>query len=297
MYCKHYGFSEKPFDVTPQPKFLYLTPGHREALATLLYGICERRGFIAMVGDVGTGKTTLLRAAMQRLGKKVKSAMIFNSDMPFEEILMMILDELRLLKPGESLSNRAAAKRLCNYAIRLFAKGGNLVIMLDEAQNFSHQTLENFRLISNLETNNHKLIQIVIAGQVELDQKLHHYGLRPFVQRINLKRYVKPLSEADTYAYLDHRLRVANYNGLQLFDRRAQQLIWAFSRGVPRKINNLCDNALLNGYGTNKRIITGREIEEVIKDLSYSPYTEAGKKETKKRRRNPLNYLRKVAMF
>lgn len=291
MYCKFYGFSEKPFELTPQPKFLYLTPGHREALAALIYGIRERRGFIAMVGDVGTGKTTLLRAAMQRLRKKTKSALIFNSDMPFGEVLLMILDELSLLRPGETLSKPQAVKRLYSFAIRWFAKGGNVVIMLDEAQNFSPKALEGLRMISNLETNNYKLIQIVIAGQVELDQKLETHGLIKFVQRISLKQYVMPLSEEQTYAYLEHRLKVAKYSGRALFNKRARNLIWAYSQGVPRTINILCDNALLIGYATQQRIISDREVGEAIHDLSFSPYNKS------KEKRAPFISIKKAAMF
>jgi general secretion pathway protein A len=294
MYCKHYGFSERPFEVTPDAKFLFMTRGHREALATLLYGIRERRGFIAMVGDVGTGKTTLLRAALQRLGKQTKSAFIFNSDIEFEDVLLLILDELRLLKPGEYLYPRLAIKRLYDFAIRWFVKGGNLVIAIDEAQNFKRKTLESFRMISNLETNKNKLIQIVLAGQPELDQRLDTYGMKPFVQRINLKRYIKPLSEEDTYAYLDHRLNVINYNGPPLFDKRARQMIWAYSKGVPRIINNICDNALLIGYATDKQTITGHEVAEALKDLSYSPSDSNNEKPKKLKNIIPF---RKAAMI
>ena len=292
MYCKHFGFSERPFEITPDAKFLYLTPGHREALASLLYGINERRGFIAMVGDVGTGKTTLLRTAMQRLDKKTKGAFIFNSDMPFDDVLLLILDELRLLNPRETLTKLEAVKRLTNYAIRLFREGGNLVLIIDEAQNFSRKTLESLRLISNLETNKHRLIQIVIAGQTELDRKLANIGLRLFVQRISLKRYVKPLNHRDIGAYIAHRLKTANYSGPTLFDRKARQLIAAYSKGVPRKINIICDNALINGYGLSKRKITGRDIEKVVKDLSYRLPREMFKKKSRK-----LALLRKASLF
>ncbi len=269
MYCRHYGFAEKPFDITPKPKFLYMTPGHREALATLLYGIRERRGIIAMVGDVGTGKTTLLRAAMQRLGRKTRKAFLFNSELPFKDVVLVILDELKLLRPDETLSKLQAVKRLTRFAVHLFARGGNLVIIIDEAQNFSRETLEGLRMISNLETDNLKLIQIVIAGQVELDNKLDNYGMRPFVQRINLKRYVKRLDEKQTYGYLAHRLKVAHYSGPPLFDKKARQLIWAYSEGVPRKINNICDNALLSAFGQGAQTISGRVIEAVVQDLDY----------------------------
>ena len=292
MYCKHYGFTEKPFDVTPKPKFLFLTRGHREALATMLYGIKERRGFIAMVGEVGTGKTILLRAVMQRLGKKTRKAILFNSEMPFEDVVLVILDELGLLRKGEKLTKLQAVKRLTRYAIYLFSKGGNLVIIIDEAQNFSRETLEGLRMLSNLETNNYKLIQFVIAGHVELDRKLDNYGLRPFVQRINLKRYVKQLNERETYAYLAHRLKVANYKGPQIFDKRARQMIWAYSGGIPRKINNICDNALLHGYGADAKTISARAIEEAVGDLGYTFI----KKPIEKPRRKIIP-LRRVAMY
>jgi len=271
MYCKHFGFSEKPFGITPQPQFLYMTPGHREALATLLYGINERRGFIAMVGDAGTGKTILLRAAMERLDKTTCSVFIFNSEMAFEQVLLLMLDELHLLKPNENMNKLQAVKRLTKFAIKLFARGGNLVIIIDEAQNFSRQTLENFRLISNLETNQHKLIQIVLAGQLELGQKLDAYALGSFVQRISLKRYIKPMSRSDTNAYLDHHLTMANYKGPPIFNSRARQLIWQHSLGVPRKINILCDNALLIAYGMDKKKVVPAIIREAMEDLSFSP--------------------------
>jgi general secretion pathway protein A len=267
MYCKHYGFAEKPFNITPEPEFLYMTSGHREALATLLYGIRERRGIIAMVGDVGTGKTSLLWAAMQRLDKKTKAAYLFNSDMAFEDVLLLILDELGLLKPLEVLTKMEGLKRLTNYALHLYKKGSNLVLIMDEAQDFPRETLQGMRIISNLETNKYKVVQIVIAGQTELDRRLEDYGFRRFVQRLSLKRYIKPLSDKDIYAYLDHRLKVAKYNGPELFDRKAKQMIAAYSQGVPRKINIICDNALLSGYGAGKRKIMGRDIEEVVKDL------------------------------
>jgi type II secretory pathway predicted ATPase ExeA len=214
--------------------------------------------------------------------------------MEFEDVLLMILDELRLLKPGEYLFPRLAIRRLYHSAIRWFAKGGNMVIAIDEAQNFNRKTLESFRMISNLETNKHKLIQIVLAGQPELDQRLDTYGMKPFVQRINLKRYIKPLSEDDTYAYLDHRLNVINYSGPPLFDKRARQLIWAYSKGVPRIINNICDNALLIGYATEKRTITGHEVAETIKDLSYNQHNSDNEKP--KKRKNIIPF-RRAAMF
>jgi len=172
MYCTHYKFSEKPFDVTPDPRFLYLTERHRETLASLIYGIRERRGFITVIGEVGTGKTTLLNAALDRLDEKTRVAFIFNTDVTFNEMFSMALYEWGLVKPKEKLSKVNAIQRLNNFAIEQTAKGGNVVLIVDEAQNLDNRVMENLRLLSNIETRRHKLIQIVLSGQPELDTKL-----------------------------------------------------------------------------------------------------------------------------
>ena len=270
MYSNYYGFSEKPFDVTPDPRFLYLTPDHRETLASLIYGIKERRGFITITGEVGTGKTTLLNAALERLDNKIRVAFIFNTDVTFEQMLSMALYEWGLLKPKDRLSKVNAIQRLNRFAIQQWAKGGNVVLIVDEAQNLNNNLLENLRLLSNLETQKHKQVQIVLSGQPELDIKLRLHELRQFTQRISLRRYVSPLDEKDTYAYLKHRLAIAKYSGPSLFSPKAQQLIWEYSGGVPRKINILCDNAFLIGYGLQKKKIHAAVVQEAAQDLKWS---------------------------
>ena len=160
MYCKFFGISEKPFDVTSDPAFLYLTPGCKEVLATLLYGVRERRGFVVLLGEAGTGKTTILKSLQDRLDEKTKVAYIFTTDVTFEELLQMLLIELGLKKPNEDVSKVEAFRRLSRFAIRLNARGGNLVIIIDEAQNLNDRALENLRLLSNFETRKQKLIQI-----------------------------------------------------------------------------------------------------------------------------------------
>jgi len=273
MYCSFFGFAEKPFDVTPDPKFLYLSRDHRETLAALMYGIRERRGFIAIVGEVGMGKTTLLNTVLGRLDEKTRVAFIFNTDLTFTEMLAMTLVDLGLGEPGETLLKVEGISRLNNFAIQQFSRGGNLVLLVDEAQNLDNSTMENLRLLSNLETRKHKLIQIVLSGQPELDIKLAQPELRQLAQRISLKRYIMPFGEKETYEYVQHRLSMVDYNGPTLFSRQAQKMIWKYSGGVPRKINVLCDNALLISFALRQKTIQASVIEEAIKDLSYSPFS------------------------
>jgi general secretion pathway protein A len=268
MYCKYFGFSEKPFDVTPDHRFLYLTPGHREALASILYGIRQRRGFIALVGEAGTGKTTLLRAALKQLNGNTRSAFIFNSDLSFLEVMAMILDELGLLQSVKKLTKVSAFRRLNDFAVRQFAAGGNVVIMIDEAQNFDDRTIEGLRLMSNLESDKHKMIQVILAGQPALDRKLSKKAMQQFVQRISLRRCTAALSEKDTYGYIEHRFKVAGYNGPEIFSKKARQLVWQHSGGVPRKINILCDNVLLNAYAVHQKRIEAIDVAEAINDLA-----------------------------
>ena len=281
MYCNYFGFSEKPFDVTPDPRFLYLTSAHRETLASLIYGIQERRGFITIVGEVGTGKTTLLNAALNRLDDKTKIAFIFNTDMAFNEILNMTLYELGLSKSQDSLSKANAIQRLNDFAIQQLAKGGNVVLILDEAHILSRNAMENLRLLSNLETQRHKLVQIVLSGQPELDTKLDQYELRQLAQRINLRRYIHPLDKKSTFAYLQHRLKVVTNSDSSPFNFQAQQMIWEYSSGIPRKINMLCDNALLIGYGLKQKKINTAIIQEVAEDLKWDCISKS---------KPPLNY-------
>jgi len=193
MYRNFYGFSEKPFDVTPDPRFLYLSPACQEVLASLTYGILERRGFIAIIGEAGTGKTTLLNAVLDRLDENTKVALIFFTNLSFDQMLIKALMEFGLAKPEEKLSELEALSRLDDFAIQQIAKGGNVVLIVDEAQVLSNRAMENFRLLSNLETRRHKLIQIVLSGQPELDTKLGQHALRQLAQRISLKRYITPL--------------------------------------------------------------------------------------------------------
>jgi type II secretory pathway predicted ATPase ExeA/cell division septation protein DedD len=275
MYSNFFRFSEKPFDLTPDPKYLYLNEGYREVLASLIYGIQERRGFIAVVGEVGTGKTTLIKAVLDRLDQHTKVAHLFNTDMTFEQLLVMALVELGAAKPVEALTKPESLHRLYDFATGELAKGGNVVLVVDEAQNLDRGALESLRLLSNLETRKHKLIQIVLCGQPELEAKLNDPSLRQLAQRISIRRRIVPLSEKEVYEYIDDRLVIANYRGPSLFTDEALGLIWKYSGGVPRKINILCDNALLIAYGLGKKKIKASVIEEIVSDLGWSPHPQS----------------------
>jgi general secretion pathway protein A len=226
-----------------------------------------------MVGEVGTGKTTLLKTLHERLDENTKVANIFNTGVTFKQILNMALVDLRLVGPEETLPKLEAIHRLNDFAIEQLFRGANVALVVDEAQNLDRQSMENLRLLSNLETRKRKLIQIVLSGQPELDDKLNQRELRQLAQRISLKRYLTPLSEKETTEYIQHRLAIADSRDRHLFTLRAHQLIWEYSGGVPRKINILCDNALLIGYGVKEKRIKAHIVREAIKDLRWSPFS------------------------
>jgi general secretion pathway protein A len=260
MYTHFFGFSEKPFEVTPDPKFLYLIPSYQEIMAALIYGIQERRGFITLIGEAGTGKTTLLNSVIEKLPPTHKIAFIFNTSLTFRQILLMALEDFKVINQVRNLSK--------------LARGGNVVLIIDEAQHLNKSSLENLRLLSNLETPKHKLVQIVLCGQPELDAKLFQPNLKQLVQRISLRRFSKRLNEQETYNYISHRLSVVNYQGHQLFNHDTLKLIWEYSQGIPRKVNILCDNSLLIAYALNQKKVEEAIIKEAIRDLEFRPYEE-----------------------
>lgn len=272
MYSNFFGFSEKPFDVTPDPQFLYLNHAYQEILAALIYGIQERRGFITLIGEAGTGKTTLLNTVMERLPPSNKVAFIFNSTLTFKQMLMFALIDLEVIKSQRNLSISEAIHCLNQFALSQLEKGGNVVLIIDEAQNLKHNSLENLRLLSNLETPKYKLIQIVLCGQPELDALLNHPKLNQLDQRISLRRFSKRLNKKETFEYINHRLTIAKSKTKKLFKPGTLKLIWEYSQGIPRKINILCDNALLIAYALDKKQIEERIVKEAIRDLSDRPF-------------------------
>ena len=201
--------------------------------------------------------------------------MIFNTTVTSIQLLNMIIFELGISEPSWAYTKMKAIQRINDFAIQQLAEGGNVVIIIDEAQNLSPAMLEDLRLLSNLETRKHKLVQIVLSGQPELDNVLGRHDLRQFKERISIRRYVLPLTETETYAYLRHRLEIVQYSGSSLFSRRAQQLIWDYSQGIPRRVNILCDNALLIGYGMQRLRIGADEIKEAAEDLTWERLPQA----------------------
>lgn len=275
MYTHFFGFSEKPFEITPDPKFLYLIPSYREIIAALIYGIQERRGFITLIGEAGTGKTTLLNSVIEKLTASNKTAFIFNTSLTFKQILLMALDDLKVLNPKQNLSTLDAIQHLNKFALSQLAKGGNVVLIIDEAQNLKQTSLENLRLLSNLETPKNKLVQIVLSGQPDLDTKLNQPNMSQLAQRISIRRFSKRLDEKETYNYINHRLSVVNCRDDQLFNPGTLKLIWGYSQGIPRKINILCDNALLIAYALDKKKIDVPIMKEAVRDLEFRPFKDS----------------------
>jgi general secretion pathway protein A len=265
MYLTFYGFTEKPFNATPDPRFLYMTPGHREALAQLLYGTQERKGFIVLIGKVGTGKTTLLHALWQRLREQTAVSFVVNSTLPFDGILEYVLEDLGIPRAGESRAQRLIA--LNNFLIKRERDGQNTVLIIDEAQNLDVATLEQIRLLSNFETPTSKLLQILLVGQPELKTKLDLPELRQLKQRVGLRCHIPPLTVEEARAYIRTRLRIAGARDLGLFADSAIDRISAYAGGIPRLINIVCDHCLLFGYADEKRRIDRQIVDQAIEYL------------------------------
>lgn len=273
MYTEFYQMTERPFNVTPDPKFLYLNARYREAIASLNYGISQRKGFITLIGEAGTGKTTLLKRLLEDLDPKTKTVFIFNTNVTFEEILEYIFAEFDLaVHNGKKLY---MLQRLNTFLLEELRNGGNVALLIDEAQDLEFSVLEDLRLLSNLETAKEKILQIVLSGQPELGQKLSNPILRQLRQRISINCRLLPLSREEITEYLQFRLQAAGCPDLKLFSREAEDRIYHFSRGVPRLVNVVCDNALVIGYALGKKRIGADLIDEAAADLLPVELTEA----------------------
>ena len=246
MYQEFYGLREKPFVLTPDPQFLYLSESHQTAIESLLYGIQQKEGFMVITGDIGTGKTTICRALLGRLDKNVKTAVIFNSFLTEEELLESILLDFGFPSKGRSRKERIDA--LNKLLVQFLSQGKRTVLIIDEAQNLSIPVLEQIRMLSNLETEKEKLLQIILVGQLELDQKLRSPELKQLNQRIAIRHHLLPLTRIEMESYIYQRLMVAGSQGSITFSKSALDEIYKFSKGTPRLVNLLCDRALLGGF-------------------------------------------------
>jgi general secretion pathway protein A len=258
--------SREPFQLTPDPEFIFLSTSHREALASIMYGVEQRKGFVAIIGEVGVGKTTILRSYLEEINKQqLKIIYIFNTDVSFNGLLKTICQELELsAKTDDSFE---MVNNLHQWLIDEYKEGRNVVLIIDEAQNMPVETLENLRMLSNLETTTDKLIQIVLVGQPELEQKLNLKELRQLNQRVAIKTNIMPLNRRESMAYIRHRLTKAASKDNTIYSKRALEMIVKQAQGIPRIINILCSNALLTGYAYQQQKISSRIIKEVIADL------------------------------
>jgi len=274
MYEKYFGFEGKPFSITPDPRFLYMSARHREALAHLLYGIGEGGGFVELTGEVGTGKTTLCRCLLEQLPDGIDVALILNPMLNAFELVATICDELKIEYPSDASSIKTLIDLLNEHLLRTHAQGRRTVLIIDEAQNLSAEVLEQVRLLTNLETTQTKLLQIILIGQPELKELLERSDMRQLAQRITARYHLEPLNSDDARAYIQHRLRVSGGRG-NLFSGRATDEILKLSGGVPRMINILCDRALLGAYvEENTRVDKGivrRAAGEVLPEQGGRP--------------------------
>ena len=265
MYEAFFSLEDPPFVLTPDPRFLLRSKAHHEILASLLYGITSQKGLMALIGDVGTGKTTLCRALLRELPADVQSALVLNPHLSEAELLGTILDDLGLERKGTSSGELMAV--LSAHVLAAGSEGKTVVVILDEAQNLGFEALEQIRILSNLETPTRKLLQILLVGQPELEEKLRRHELRQLDQRIAIRCYLGPLTRKETYRYIEHRLRVAGLHGALPFSRAAMAKIYDHSRGVPRVINLVSDRALMTGYSVRAKEVTAVMVKRAIRNL------------------------------
>jgi general secretion pathway protein A len=268
MYTSFFGLNEKPFSITPDPRYLFMSARHGEALAHLVYGVTESGGFVQLTGEVGTGKTTLVRTLLlNRMPDNADVAVVLNPQITAHEFLLTICEELSIDVPTRQDSIKALTDALNHHLLSAHADGRRTILVVDEAQNLAPAVLEQVRLLTNLETSKQKLLQIILIGQPELRELLARNDLRQLAQRITGRYHLEPLTRDETAQYIEHRLRVAGALG-EVIDNGAKKEVFRLSEGVPRLINVICDRALLGAYSQEARIITRRLIKRAAAEVS-----------------------------
>jgi general secretion pathway protein A len=266
MYQRFFGLRESPFNVNPDPRYLFMTGQIQEALAGLTYGIQNRKGFILLTGEVGTGKTTLLNRLLDWLrGQRVATAYIFNSQLQVNHLFDFMMADFEIAYDSREKSQ--VLLRLNQWLLERYRAGETAVLIVDEAQNLSSEVLEEIRLLTNLETATEKLLQIVLTGQPELEEKLKLPELRQLRQRITLRCRTSALSLEETYGYIAERLRIAGANGEPIFSKEAIQTVHLYSQGIPRVVNLLCEHSMINAYVDAMRPVPAHLVEEVAHEF------------------------------
>ena len=261
MYESFYGLKEKPFNQTPDPDYLYMSSIHENVYAHIEYAIEESKGFVVVTGEVGSGKTTLINYLLRKISQNIHVGIINNTFMQPQELLRMICQEYEL--PYEDVEKTALLARFSDYLLEQYAKRKRVILIIDEAQNLPERSLEEIRMLSNLEAEKHHLIQIVLVGQPQLKEKLKKKSLEQFYQRVTVYCHLEALDQMQVDSYIRHRLTVAGAQNLELFDQGALTAIYQYSLGIPRLINMLCDAALVYGYADDVNVI-GRDLIEAV---------------------------------
>ncbi|MDH3282134.1 MAG: AAA family ATPase, partial [Gammaproteobacteria bacterium] len=265
MYASYFGLAETPFSITPDPRYLFMSSRHREAMAHLVYGLKQRGGFVQLTGEVGTGKTTLCRYLLSQLPVNIEVALVLNPTLNKDELLATVCDELHIEYP-EDASSKQLLDRITAMLLKNYAAGKRTVLIIDEAQILRQEVLEQVRLLTNLETSKHKLLQIILIGQPELIDILGRPELRQLAQRITARYHLEPLSAADTAAYVKYRLSVAGRRQALFTDGGVRE-VYRKSKGVPRLINVICDRALLGAYARNKTLVSAQNVRHAAKEV------------------------------
>ena len=266
MYKEFFGLRANPFNVNPDPRYLFLTRHTEEALACLTYGIQSRKGFVLLTGEVGTGKTTLINKLLEWLrAQQVPTAFIFNSRMNVPQFLDYMMADFGL--PSETRSKSQILMRLYNWLLERYRAGETAVLIVDEAQNLPDEVLEEIRMMTNLETFTEKLLQIVLVGQTELEQRLKHPSLRQLRQRLTLRAKTHPLTAEETRSYIHQRLRIAGSNGQQIFEPEALAAIHRYSGGIPRIVNLLCEHCLVSAFVDQRKTVGPEVVDAVARDF------------------------------